>query len=1084
MRRPTVRQALAICLICGVGMSVGAGGADLLSSLPGSQRARVTWQIGQFDGSAREFALAPSAANDFAKRFGPQVTFDVATMTAADFPFIQPSAKDTLWGGREIVPFTIGFDVSDTSPTYAVVIALVDTHEQFASTMEISVNGSKAWAQRMPLGRGRAYYGEVEGRGPVFLVPLPAASLRAGRNELTIALIGGSWVAYDALALVALELPAIEAPAAAPLAKSQVGIPVSALETSSAILLPADQAAYVAALGNGWVRSPEAPAAFHAEFDLRIIAGDVALALELPPGARDLAWAVGFATAADGLSIGARKTGLSNVVSDPHARLQNGWVHCVIEDTGKAVTVTVGQDGRRATARLDRIPAPPGRLKWIASDAGAQFAIANLRWEPLAAAESRVAHPRPRRAPARKAEAKVTFDKSTGRMTIGNSALEVVIETAGRLNPRSLRAVGSGAQFADGDYVYAFDDGKPQARARQEIDEQPGVAKEVRLISRLGDLEIEHRFTVFAAEPAIEEQIIIRNKGSVPLDTSRFACGFTKRITGSEAGTPEVGGARLIAIPYRREPETGEFCDYALTDLAWQSGWFFNASRQPKVMTPAFGSEGWAWVTGDETLAIIKYKPDAMEWSLIEPVSGEGGTALRFGGAGIWKRGDPEGAARLAPGAEFAFGITRYELCSGGWQSAFEAFRRFMDGKGHATPRDYDPPVHWNELYDNPLWWGQDTLERRAEFYRRQDMDIEGTKAAELGCEALYLDPGWDTSFASSIWAADRLGPEDDFVRDLREKFGLKLALHTPLAGWSDVNAYPVEARRKDRDGNRLDALCSAAPAYLDTKAQRLIELCDKGAAFLMFDGSGYTGECWDPAHGHSLPLTRQEHCMAYRELTRRVKERHPEVLIELHDPIVAGVNVRYAPTYFLHGGPRGFDELWGYEYMWDPMDDIYSGRALSLYYANLAYSIPIYLHIDLRRDNENALEFWWYASTCRHLGVGGRHPDDRVWNAHKRAMQTYRRLKRFYTQGGFYGLDETVHAHTLADEGRCVLNIFNLADVEVERDIGFKLGDVGLTSGRVVAVDGAAWNADDDEVRLTLKIPARGQRLVELTAR
>ena len=35
--------------------------------------------------------------------------------------------------------------------------------------------------------------------------------------------------------------------------------------------------------------------------------------------------------------------------------------------------------------------------------------------------------------------------------------------------------------------------------------------------------------------------------------------------------------------------------------------------------------------------------------------------------------------------------------------------------------------------------------------------------------------------------------------------------------------------------------------------------------------------------------------------------------------------------------------------------------------------SLPLYIHIDLRTDNRNALVFWWYASTCRHLGIGGQ---------------------------------------------------------------------------------------------------------------
>jgi hypothetical protein len=196
---------------------------------------------------------------------------------------------------------------------------------------------------------------------------------------------------------------------------------------------------------------------------------------------------------------------------------------------------------------------------------------------------------------------------------------------------------------------------------------------------------------------------------------------------------------------------------------------------------------------------------------------------------------------------------------------------------------------------------------------------------------------------------------------------------------------------------------------------------------------------------------------------------------------------IRYAPTYFLHALPDSFDELWGYEYMWDPMDDLRSGRSLSLYYVNLAYSIPIYLHIDLRKDNEHALVFWWYASTCRHLGVGGKHPDPKVWEAHRRAMQTYRSLKPFYTRGTFYGIDETVHAHTLWEKSRpeqgtvAVLNIFNLAETEMEREIRFSLSDVGLPEGLSVRATDVPCQQRDAQITLWARLPALGHQLISL---
>jgi hypothetical protein len=125
-------------------------------------------------------------------------------------------------------------------------------------------------------------------------------------------------------------------------------------------------------------------------------------------------------------------------------------------------------------------------------------------------------------------------------------------------------------------------------------------------------------------------------------------------------------------------------------------------------------------------------------------------------------------------------------------------------------------------------------------------------------------------------------------------------------------------------------------------------------------------------------------------------------------------------------------------------------------------------------------LVFWWFASTCRHLGVGGKHPDPAVWEAQKKAMQQYKELKRFYTQGDFYGLDEMVHAHTLKDRGQSVINVFNLDDKPVERQIKFRLAEIDLPSGPV-QIEGLPFTQKDDEITITATVPARGHVLCKI---
>jgi hypothetical protein len=679
----------------------------------------------------------------------------------------------------------------------------------------------------------------------------------------------------------------------------------------------------------------------------------------------------------------------------------------------------------------------------------------------------------------------VRYEPETGQVVLAGDRLELLIETRAGLDPCRLRDRKSGRIYADHGYLWNGG-AAPTLTARPVIVDKNGFCS-VTLTGRSGALQIEQTFSASADDPGvIGETIRLTNTGALPLDIPEFSCGFAKKIHDGTNWLPDAADSRLCDVPYRRHPETGELRDFSLPELAAGKSWF-STERSPMYSrreSPIFGAEGWAWYRAGNTLLVSKYNPEAMEWSLLETVAGPGpsGSAkvLRFGGAGRWKLGDPEGAARLAPGAVFMFGETRYEALDGEWREAYASFRRVTERQGHGVPRDFDPPVHWNELYDNPLWWAEDKPGDREKYYRFKDMEAEAEKGHELGCGCLYLDPGWDTVFGSNLWAENRLGPQDKYVSWLREKYGMVLALHTPLAPWSRPEAYPLEARRMDKSGKRLDELCVASPVYIETKVARLRELCRKGAYFLMYDGSWFPGECWDPSHGHSLPITRQEHVEAILKIQQGLHEEFPDVLIEQHDPIAGPGTVRYAPTYFLHGRPGAFNEIWGFEYMIDPMDDIISRRACSLYYYNLAYGLPVYLHIDLRKDNRQAMMFWWYASTCRHLGIGGTHSDPAVREAHKAAMRTYLSLKRFYARGVFYGLDETIHVHTLPEAGSAVFDVFNLENTPAPKTIRFRPEEIGLPPG-AVRIEGAPFERESGGIVVKADLAARGHLLLKV---
>jgi len=684
----------------------------------------------------------------------------------------------------------------------------------------------------------------------------------------------------------------------------------------------------------------------------------------------------------------------------------------------------------------------------------------------------------------------VEFRPQTGKVVMTSGSLELVVETNSGLNACSLRDLKSGRAYADTDYVWPNGQFPKLEGAAAIVSEKDGSCS-VTFTATVGPLEIMQTFSASGDEPNVITEVIgLRNPTKDALDTSSFGCGLGKRLWEGTSLAGDFAESRFCNVPYRRHTETGELCDYTTQDLLKKQSWYSTA-RSPmydRRTSAVWGAEGWAWYQGNRTLLISKYNSDEMEWSLLSPERRGNAEILRFGGAGRWKLGDPEGAARLAPLSRFTFGPTRYEVLDGDWRAGYAAFRRFTESKGNRLPPNFDPPVHWNELYDNPLWDVKgDTLANRQAYYRRNDMKLEADKGRELGCQCLYLDPGWDTEFGSTIWADDRLGTEENFVSWLKNDYGMRLALHTPLAPWNSAGTYPPSARMMNKDGGRapdqhgsISDLCTASSAYIETKAARLKELCRNGAYFLMFDGSWYPGPCWDPAHGHSVPMTHQDHLNAVLKIEQMVHEAYPNVLIEQHDPMLGPGTPRYVPTYFLHDKPGAFDELWGFEYMAEPMEDILTRRAFSLYYYNLAYSIPIYLHIRLNRDNANAMMLWWYASTCRHLGVGAKPSDPAVWEAQKRAMKTYLSLKRFYTQGVFYGLDETIHAHTLPEINECVIDCFNLNTKQDIRHVKFRLSEVGLTL-RKISMEGGSFTADGDEIEMAVAIPPMGHQLVRI---
>lgn len=198
-------------------------------------------------------------------------------------------------------------------------------------------------------------------------------------------------------------------------------------------------------------------------------------------------------------------------------------------------------------------------------------------------------------------------------------------------------------------------------------------------------------------------------------------------------------------------------------------------------------------------------------------------------------------------------------------------------------------------------------------------------------------------------------------------------------------------------------------------------------------------------------------------------------------------------PTYFQQGfGEKGaYDENWGFEYMWDCINDLKTGKALALYYYNLGCNVALYLHITMAADNDNCLFFWWTASTVRHLGIGGKtshesiepkdglKPDDKEkrFASYQQQMKLYKRLKPLFVRGTFHGLAENIHLRTLGETPGGVVNVFNITEVSETVRVTVSRRLLGNNCPEKVHNAQAKWT--DELVELELKVPGMSPAVV-----
>ena len=609
-------------------------------------------------------------------------------------------------------------------------------------------------------------------------------------------------------------------------------------------------------------------------------------------------------------------------------------------------------------------------------------------------------------------------------------------------------------------------------------------------------LIVEQRFEI--ENDSLSETISISNASDHHVEIKEMTVGFACDIESRKDW-------HLCAVPFRIQLD-GKVHDYAarmLSEGACENSVHPNLGRRLPDLTEdrTLRSEAWAWGTAEQGVLIIKYNNKDIEQSVVRLREQKPYSTIVFGGAGYCLYGEPSSGRSLKAGESFTFGKTLYKAYRSGLQEAFYAYRSYIDEQGHGFSEEYNPPVNWNVLYD--VGWHHSDAEKLKEHYTRDALMEQASFAKECGCELLYLDPGWEIAEGTTLWDENRLGPVPEFVGEMRERFGLKVGYRTILFAhhkhdlsmlWPSeyqVNLFPNKETEKQEDpaGEFLRGICAINSVYLKEKMKRILDISRHGIAFMMFDEMDWCGPCYSREHSHGIPSSPIEHANAIYEFAQAVRDECPGLLTEVHDPIWPWLGCTYVPTYFRQGsGRRGcYDENWGFEFWVNCINDLRSGRAMSLYYYNLGSNIPIYLHITMAGDNDNCLFFWWAASTVRHLGIGGRSghettsPKDRPaynreqrYDSYRKHMRTYKSLKPYFVRGIFWGIAENIHIHTLPEKNGAVVNIFNISDEVKDLEFEIPKNILGDCDGRVHGAE-SGWFSDALKIRLELPPMSHG---------
>jgi len=175
-------------------------------------QARVIWAIGKSDNSAAEFALAPAGHDRFLERdFGWEDRYFLVGHSRAekDWPYIMPGPADS-WGGTSgtagrrthVLNILFGLQEAPASDNWKLIIDLLDAHIQQPPLLKVTTNGHAAKFSLPRGGSDASATGDTKSsREHVIEISIKRSVIRHGGNEISLAILAGSWMVFDQVRL-------------------------------------------------------------------------------------------------------------------------------------------------------------------------------------------------------------------------------------------------------------------------------------------------------------------------------------------------------------------------------------------------------------------------------------------------------------------------------------------------------------------------------------------------------------------------------------------------------------------------------------------------------------------------------------------------------------------------------------------------------------------------------------------------------------------------------------------------------------------------------------------------------------------